>query len=360
MRVRHAITTAPGPRLPAGSRPALFFSLEEFAMNESITDPTDDFTGTTAIAPTTSGLGTGAGSAARTGTQDRPAAAGSASDSSAAMRDRVHRVASAVHQAIDRMEQTLSAKGQGVASTQSAYRERATQYGEQLRSQGDRMREQVDAKPLQAIGLSVVAGLVFGKLFMRSPRVAPARPYVVQRRPVVEVDAGDRPARRWMDSAGASMRNLRDTGQIRAAEASAEAGARMERARAMTAALAQAAVDRASSLPVQLRLAAERLRTGSRAYGSVAKSTVQAHPMVGAGTALGGAALLATLWLRRRQATDSAYIAVDAKGHGVAWKHADDVGRGVRAREMISSRPVTSAAVALGIGALAAALLRRR
>jgi ElaB/YqjD/DUF883 family membrane-anchored ribosome-binding protein len=338
----------------------LFFLLEEFAMNESITDTTDDLTGTTAVHPTASGLGTGTGSAARTSLQDRTTAGGSAEGSSAAMRDRVHRVATAVHQAIDKMEQTLSAKGQGVASTQSVYRERATQYGEQLRSQGDRMRERVDAQPLQAIGLAMVAGLVFGKLFMRSPRVAPARPYVVQTRPLVEVDTGDRPARRWMDTAGASMRNLRDSGQVRAAAASAEAGARMERARAMTAALAQAAADRASSLPLQLRLAAERLRTGSRVYGSVAKSSVQAHPMVGMGAALGSVALLATLWLRRRQATESAYIAVDAKGHGVAWKHADDVGGSARAREMISSRPVTSAAVALGIGALTAALLRRR
>jgi len=333
--------------------------LEELAMNESMTDISDDLaTPTSPIG--SSGLGASTRGATVASTQQPSGGPGTSATRAAGLRDRVHRVAGSVHQAIDRLEQTLSSRSEGMTSAQSVYRERATQYGDQLRSQGDRVRERVTTAPLQAVGVAMLAGLVFGKLFMRSPKVRPARRYVEETRPVVNFESPDRPARRWMDAAGSGMRDLRNSSQDAAAMARYNATARLERAKAMTAALAQAAADRASTLPLQLRLAAERMRAGSRVYGSVAKSTVQAHPAIGLGAVLGSVALLGTVWLKRRQASDSAYVAVDAKGHGVAWKHADEFDTGSGARSIIEARPVASAAVALGIGALVAALLRRR
>jgi ElaB/YqjD/DUF883 family membrane-anchored ribosome-binding protein len=338
-------------------------------MNESMTDTTDDLA-TTTSPRTSSGLGAGAAGATGASTYGQAAATDGSTSRSAGLRDRVHRVAGKVHQAIDQLEQTLSSKREGVASAQSVYRERATQYGEQLRSQGDRVRDRVTATPMQAVGVATLVGFVFGKLFMRSPQVRVSRPVVEPPRADLRLESSfqsprwpespERHARRWMDAAGSSMRHLRSSSQDAAAVASANASERLQRARAMTAALAQAAADRASTLPLQLRLATERLRAGTRVYGSAAKSTVQAHPMIGLGTALGSVAVLATLWLKRRQASDTAYVAVDAKGHGVAWKHADEFDTGSGARNMIAARPMASAALALGIGAVVAAVLRRR
>jgi hypothetical protein len=87
---------------------------------------------------------------------------------------------------------------------------------------------------------------------------------------------------------------------------------------------------------------------------------VQAHPMAGAGAALGAAALATTLWMRRRApASGVAYVTVDEKGHGRTWQRTP-LDMGTRARDMVTARPAASAAVVLGLGALAAALLRRR
>jgi ElaB/YqjD/DUF883 family membrane-anchored ribosome-binding protein len=107
-----------------------------------------------------------------------------------------------------------------------------------------------------------------------------------------------------------------------------------------------------------LRLATQRLLTRSQEYGSVAKSGVQAHPIVGIGSMLGAGALVTTLLMqRRRPAMTSPYATLDEKGTGLAGQRERSLQSGVM--DTVASRPVASAAVMLGVGALVGALLRR-
>jgi ElaB/YqjD/DUF883 family membrane-anchored ribosome-binding protein len=253
-----------------------------------------------------------------------------------------------MHRTIDNVEQSLSSGSQGVMSTQSRYGEKARQYGEKL-------RERMNAKPLQSAGMAVGAGVVLDKLFFR--RAPKVRVVKVPVHTPATWDAGrftERRPNRLMDTAGSHLQSLRGAGQEAAAKAAFAAGAGLAGTKAMASSLTRTA----GTVPLQARLATQRLLARSQEYASMARTGVQAHPLVGVGAFLGVGALLTTVFMRRRRpARGTAYVtAVDESGSGVAWQRDSQP----RYREMISSRPVTSAAVALGLAALVATMLRRQ
>lgn len=65
----------------------------------------------------------------------------------------VRRMAQKAHEAVDRLEETLGSGSERVMDWQQEY--------------GDMAREQVRSNPLAAVGMAFLAGLLFGKLFMR-------------------------------------------------------------------------------------------------------------------------------------------------------------------------------------------------
>lgn len=296
------------------------------------------------------------------------ASIGASQPSSGTAHPRIHRIAGMVHQGIDKIQQTLGSTGQGVADKQG-------RYGQQARHYADGLRERINAQPLQSAGIALGAGVVLSKLFGRGPkervitRERLVKVPVVKER-VVQVPAyapsawtssGAYPevrARRWMDSAGSGMERVAGAGR-QAVDRSAEAaGAGI----AGTAALASTLARKASTLPLELRQATQRLWGRSLDYGSVARSRVQEAPAIGiVGAGLGIGALLGTLWLQRRPRSDRAYVtAADASDTSLAADRSGSAGFRGGATAMISSRPVTSAVLVLGLGALAGAMLRRR
>jgi len=262
-------------------------------------------------------------------------------------RERIHRFASRMHQAIDNLEQRLSSRSSGATSTFRM--DRARQYG-------DKVREQFHARPLQSAGVALAAGALLDKLFTRSPKVRVVSVHVPAQAPWDPTRSVERRARRWTSSADEHLQNVGRASR----EAAGKVGTTASLGIAGTRATASRLTGSANTLPLQMRLATQRLLARSQEYGSLARSGVQAHPLVGLGAVFGASALLTTLFLRRREpAPGVAYAAVDEKGNGVAWQRdRTDVPTG--ARNLISSRPVASAAVTLGLGALIGALLMRR
>ena len=272
-------------------------------------------------------------------------------------RERIHRVAAMLHKAIDSVEQNIGSGQGGVSAAQG-------KYGQQARAYGDQLRGQVDARPLQATGIAFAVGIVLDKLLSSPSRskvrvvkvpvpvAAPTRASSWNAEPQVE-----RRANRWMQAAGAHAQNLKWSGREAAGKVGATAGVGL----AGTKALASSVSSAASTLPLQMRLASQRLLARSQLYGNMARTGVQAHPMVGLGALAGVGALIATPLLRSRFASrDTAYVTVDDKGNGVAWQH-DRPKFQTRAVDLVTERPVASAAVLLGLGALVgAALLKRR
>ena len=266
-------------------------------------------------------------------------------------RHRIHRVAGMVHQAIDKVEQTLDSKSRGVASTTS-------KYGDQARQYGDSLRERITDRPLQSAGIALAAGVVLDKIFGGKRRVEKVR---IVRVPVPRTsnwDAHLLPERRAVQApraADSAMRDLRWSGE----QASRKAGATADMAWARSRAMASDATGTAAAVPIRMRLALQQLLERSQQYGSAGRYGVQAHPLVTLGAALGGGALLTTLLLRGRERPLAAGgVTADPKSTGVAWQaEGPDGQRG--AAGMIAARPVASAVVMLGIGALAGAMLRR-
>lgn len=262
---------------------------------------------------------------------------------------RIHRFAGKVHQAIDSIEQRLSSRSAAATST-------TARYGEQARHYGESLREQITARPLQSVGIALGTGAVLDKLFNRTPpKVRVVKVSVPARARWEPGPFVERRARPWTHAADAHVQSLRRAGHQTMGRLGAAAGAGL----AGTQATVSHLTHRASTLPLQMRMATQRLLARSQEYGSLARSGVQAHPLIGLGAVLGASGLLTTLWMRRRaQAPATAYVAVDESGHGVAWQR-DPYGAGPGARGLIASRPVTSAVVALGLGALLGAMLRR-
>jgi len=283
---------------------------------------------------------------------------GSASETGAG-RDRLHRFAGMLHRAIDKVEQQVGGGGQGVMSAQAGY-------GEQARQYGDTARERINAKPLQAVGIAWVAGVIFSKLFLRAPKVK-----VVPQVRVVEVpvrtpvstpvrDAARstaRTANRWMDSAAWRLQGLAGAGQETAWKTRASANRGLAEGKATASTLAATA----STLPLQVQLAGQRLLAWSQEYGARARLGMQAHPLASVAALFGAGALLATPWLMRHRTSspDTAYVKVDEKGNGVAWQHeAPDVK--TSAVGLMSSRPIASAALLFAVGGIVTTMLRRR
>lgn len=273
---------------------------------------------------------------------------------------RIHRFAGMMHRTIDSIEQSLDSKSRGAASAQS-------KYGDQAREYGGKLRGQINAHPLQSAGVALGAGVLLDRMFSRSPRVrvvnVPARqPQVrIVREPVHTPSSwnASRPpewrARRSTDVVGSRLHELGDAGHQAMGKIGAAAGLGLAGTRAMASSL----TDKAGTLPLQMRLATQRLLARSQAYGTLARSEMQSHPLIGVGAGLGVGALITTLLMQRRgQDDDSAYVAVDDRGSGVAWQR-DRYGAPSGAGGMMASRPVASAAVMLGVGALLGAMLRR-
>lgn len=245
-------------------------------------------------------------------------------------RERIHRFAGWMHQAIDKVEHGLGSKVQDGTAVQAKYVGQAQEYGNKL-------RQRFNERPVQSAGLALATGAVLHKLMASKPKaqVRVVKVPVYRRAPAVSPASAA-----W-------------TAQL-AGKAGAVAGMGIGSTKAAASSLANTA----SALPSQLRLATQRLLTRSQEYGSVAKSGVQAHPIVGIGSMLGAGALVTTLLMqRRRPAMTSPYATLDEKGTGLAGQRERSLQSGVM--DTVASRPVASAAVMLGVGALVGALLRR-
>lgn len=255
---------------------------------------------------------------------------GTMTGNSAAPRERIHRFAGWMHQAIDKVEHGLGARTHEGQAVRSKYVGQAQEYGNKLRGR-------LNERPVQSAGIALATGAVLHKLMARRPK-AEVRVIKV---PVYRTAPAVSPARAaW-------------TAQL-AGRTGAAAGTGIGRARTVASTVA----DKASLLPTQLRLATQRLLARSQEYGSIARSGVQAHPLVGIGGMLGAGALVTTLLMQRRQpAVASPYAAIDEKGTGSGWQREKSIQAG--ALDMVASRPLASAAVMLGVGALVGALLRR-
>lgn len=80
-------------------------------------------------------------------------ASGVAAEAADSAHGTVSRVAQRAHEAVDRMEQALGSGSERMMDWQQEY--------------GDMAREQVRANPLAAVGMAFLAGLIFGRVFMR-------------------------------------------------------------------------------------------------------------------------------------------------------------------------------------------------
>jgi ElaB/YqjD/DUF883 family membrane-anchored ribosome-binding protein len=302
----------------------------------------DPLAGATAVPA--SSFTPGDGAAGRSSMPADPAAA------NGELRDRIHRVAGMAHEAIDKLAQRLDSTGQGVLSARG-------QGGEKVRQYGDRLRERANGQPLQTIAMALGAGLVVGKLFggSREPEVrvveAPA--------PMPDwtfTDAAERRASGLVDAARARMDRLGDLGLAARDRVGAAAGLGLAGTQQWTSTVAR----KASDLSQQARLAVERLVARSQDYGSMARSGIQAHPAAGLGAVVGiGALVTALLLQRRREPSGRPPAGVDDNGHPLAWRHQQGSLQH-NTRDVVASRPVTSAVVVIGLGALVGALLSRR
>lgn len=243
-----------------------------------------------------------------------------------------------LHGAIDSLEQKVGSGTQAGKSAQSAYAGQARQYGETLRGR-------VNARPLQSAGIALAAGIVAHKLFGR--KSTPTVRFVEVPVPTYshwDASQPQRRARSWMHATRAEMRAAADQGRASLNAASSS--------------LTRTAVP----LSLQMRLATQRLLDKSHEYGSIARVRVQEHPLMGVGVMLGVGALVATSVLQgRRMTSDTPYVTADERGSGTSWQRGqrDSMDMQTRATELISSRPVTSAVVVLGLGALVGAMLKR-
>ena len=255
--------------------------------------------------------------------------------------DRIHRFASTIHQSIDSIEQRLSSARGGMSSTQA-------RYGDQARQYGDRLQARMNERPLQSAGIVLAAGVLLDRLFLRKPTV---RVVQVPDRTHATWEASPRRTQRWREAADAHLQHVGRAGR----EAAGTAGMAAASGIAGTKAMASHLVREAEALPLQMRMAAHRLKARSQEYGSVARSTVEAHPWAGLGAVLAASGLLTTVLMRGRD-PGRAY---DGRVNASAWQRSEyDTKAGLG--EMISSRPLASSLVVLGLGMLAGVMLGRR
>lgn len=255
------------------------------------------------------------------------------------VRGRIHGWAKTLHGAIDSLEQKVGSGTQAGKSAQSAYAGQARQYG-------DTLRGRISARPLQSAGIALATGIVAHKLF--GSRSTPTVRVVEVPVPTYshwDASQPQRRARSWMHATRAEMRAAADQG------------------RASLNAASSSLTRTVIPLSLQMRLATQRLLDKSHEYGSIARVRVQEHPLMGVGVMLGVGALVATSVLQGRRMTtsDTPYVTADNERSGTSWQREqrDSMDMQTRATELISSRPVTSAVVVLGLGALVGAMLKR-
>lgn len=255
-------------------------------------------------------------------------------------RDRVHRFAGTMHRAIDGLEHRLGSARDGMSSTQARYR--------------DSLRTRMNEQPLQSAGLALAAGVLLDRLFLRGPKERVLEVPVRTHSKREANPAAERRRARWSDAAEAHLQRLGRTGREAAGKAGAAAAQGLAGTRAVAAGLAR----EANALPLQMRLAARHLAARSHEYGSLARSTVKAHPWAGLAAMFAAGGLLTTVLMRRREpGPGMAYVADE---RGTAWQRSgyDAPQEGLGGR--VASRPWASSAVVLGLGVLAALMLRRR
>jgi ElaB/YqjD/DUF883 family membrane-anchored ribosome-binding protein len=260
---------------------------------------------------------------------------------------RVHRIAAMVHRAIDKVEKGLGGGSAAASATSESRLEAARAYG-------DKLRGHINARPLQSAGIAVGTGVILDKVFSRSPSVKVVQvPVPVRARPAWDSAASPaRQGRRWTDAAGSQAEAWKGRSQSLLRKLSAKTEAGLAETRSTSRSMAHGV----SALPDGVRLATRRLVASSQRYGSMARSGIQAHPLVGIGVlATAGAALTAALMRRERAASSAPLAATNEKGTAAAW--ADSPVE--EARSVIAARPVTTAVVMLGVGALLGAALRR-
>jgi ElaB/YqjD/DUF883 family membrane-anchored ribosome-binding protein len=292
--------------------------------------------------------GSATGSSALHGDDSGLQASAGARASTGKGHDRLHRFAGTMHRAIDRIEHRLSDAGGGMSSAQ-------TRYGEQARQYGDRLRMRMNDQPLQSAGLVLAAGVLLDRLFLRKTKLQVVR-VPVRARPALEASPRTEPDnRRWRDAADARMQRVATAGRRAIDRAGVSAALGIAGTKATASNLARDV----SALPRQMSLGAQRLMARSQEQGHVARAMVQSHPWAGLGAVLAASGLLtAALMGRRSPAPGPTYVTVDERSK-LAWQrgeHHQPDGLG----GMISSRPVTSSVVVLGLGILAGAMLRRR
>lgn len=260
--------------------------------------------------------------------------------------DRIHRLASTMHQSIDSIEQRLSSARGGISSTQA-------RYGDQARQYGDRLQSRMSERPLQSAGIVLAAGVLLDRLFLRRPKVRVVK-VPVRVHPNWEASPGR--TQRWGDATEAHLQRVGRVGWQAAGKAGMAAASGFAGTKAMASHLAR----QAEALPQRMRMSAQRLKARSQEYGSVARSTVEAHPWAGLGAVLAASGLLTTVLMRRRNpAPDTAFVSMDERVNGIGRQRSEyDTQAGLGG--MISSRPVTSGVVVLGLGLLAGLMLRRR
>jgi len=156
---------------------------------------------------------------------------------------------------------------------------------------GDRLRSRMNEQPLQSAGLVLAAGVLLDRLFLRKPNVR------VVKVPVRPPSTSTWQARRWSDAASANLQRAGRAGQHAADKGGMAAALGLAGIRSATSNVARHAQD----LPLRTRVATQRLMARSQEYGSMARSTVEAHPWAGLAAVMTASGLLTTMWFMRRR-----------------------------------------------------------
>lgn len=290
-------------------------------------------------------------------------------DLGARARDSIHQFASKAHQAIDKLEQTLSDKGLGNLGGSggsgggggglSAMSDKASQSLEQGRQYSEQVRERIHAQPLQSAGAAFAAGVVLSNLFAprRKTRVVKVPDYSAEMK--AEARGAEARTQRWMQAAGDKLHQLADSGQYAVKRLGATGMTGLAGAKALSSDMAYR-TRRAMPSAGEARARTQAMMARSQAYGSMARTQIQEHPMAGLAVAIGLGAAAVQMMMGQRRPPEPMYtprratyaVGKDGEVLGPEW--------GEPRSNMLAARPMMSAGLALGVGVLLGALLTRR
>lgn len=282
-------------------------------------------------------------------------------------RDGIHQVASKAHQAIEKLEQTLNAKGLGNvgsgassgSSSLAAMRDKASESLEQGRQYSEQLRERVYAQPLQSAGAAFAAGVVLSNLFAPRHKTRDAKVPDYSADMKAHARATEARTQRWAQAAGDKLHQLAGSGQDAVKRLGATGMSGLAGAKALSADMlyrTRKALPPAS----EARARTQAMMARSQAYGSMARSQIQEHPVAGLAVAIGLGAAAMQMLLGQRRTSEPMYgsrratyaVGKDGEVLGPEW--------GEPRSSMLAARPMMSAGVALGVGVLLGALLTRR